>query len=596
MRAAVRFQRIAMNELGRLRLGLWFILLLVSMPLNELGAQTVKPLGMLRLRVIDMSTGNITPARLEVLNGAGESFIADDALPISVAKDDARSADKSLSTALGRFEKQTRSPFTGTNQFYTAGTASLRVPAGQYRVRAFKGPEYYIATKLVEVGAETDRVEEIRLSRFLDMPAKGWYSSDGHLHLPRTNRGVDPFIIKQMQAEDIHVGNILSYGNSSSPSAAFQYSYGPDSVYQEGNYLIRSGQENLRTHIFGHAITLGARESLWNREDYLIYRKFWEKASREGGLNGYAHGGDHVNYNYVPSSGPQLIAPYGLMHFIEVLQFNRARYDIWYDLLNLGFRIAPTAGTDYGGGSGLPGDERFYARVAGPLTFDSWLEAVRKGRTFVTTGPILEFRINGKDIGEEVILQKTGKVTIEGAVHFDPGKDVSDDEYRRSSNCDQLFSDRENGYVSGLEIVQNGDVVRQFPRLDNSGVIRFKIDYDIASSSWLALRTIQLTSEETRSSPPKKAAIAHTAPIYVVLNHSPPIAAQPKARVVARAWLARLDLLEERFSDQHINDLAKLGDATDGVSVSLLSESREAVRSEIKAARTFYEKYLLISP
>ena len=183
---------------------------------------------------LDGVTGDPTPARIEVLNSAGDSFVAEDALPISFVQDDARATNEPLSTALARFGKQLQSRYTGKNQFYAAGTARLRLPPGQYRMRVFKGPEYYVATKDVAVGARVDLVESITLRRFVDMPAEGWYSSDDHLHIPRTNQGVDPLIIKQMEAEDIHVSNLVSYGSaSSSSSAAPQYSYGPASLYQE---------------------------------------------------------------------------------------------------------------------------------------------------------------------------------------------------------------------------------------------------------------------------------------------------------------------------------------------------------------------------
>lgn len=70
--------------------------------------------------------------------------------------------------------------------------------------------------------------------------------------------------------------------------------------------------------------------------------------------------------------------PQGLVHFIEVLQFNRANYASWYDVLNLGFKVAPTAGTDYPcGDQNIPGHERFYAKVEGDFNYESWLDAVK---------------------------------------------------------------------------------------------------------------------------------------------------------------------------------------------------------------------------
>lgn len=556
-----------------------------------LRARDVQTEGAVHLRILDDATGELTPARVEVLNDIGQSFIAEDALPISVLI-----YDQNLENMPdAEWRKSTKSPYTGRPHFYTMGSARLKLPSGKYKIRVFKGPEYYVKTRDVELGDESASVVEIKLHRFVNMPAKGWYSSDGHLHLSRKTRELDSVIVGQMRAEDIHVGNILIADDYTSNYKPPQYAFGDESLYQEGNYILRTGQEGPRTHIFGHAISIGTKERIRARGNYLVYQPVWERAVREGGVNGYGHWGDHFNYNYAPSLGPQLIARHNLMHFIEVLQFNRARYDTWYDMLNLGFRITPTAGTDYVGYSGFPGDERFYARVDGPLRFDTWLDAVRKGRTIVTTGPMLEFRINGKEIGDEIVLQRPGKVTIEGEVRFDPDKDASDSDFRQSKDGDQLFANPENGYVIGLELVQNGDVVRQFPRLGNSGIIKFKIEHDIENSAWLALRTIQLTSDETRTWPPrikKKAAIAHTAPIFIVLAHSPPISKLPKAKAVARTWSAQLEALKIKFSDDHVLDLQKISDATDDVSAEVLLDSREAVRAEIDAAQNFLKEYL----
>lgn len=580
------------------------VLAAILMLLSGANAQGNDSFGTLRLKVIDADTGKETPARIEVLNETGESFIAEDALPISVSyvatDKDAVLVNETPDVALSRFKRTTQSPYTGNAHFYITGESRLHLPRGAYRVRVFKGPEYHVRTAdiKIEVGEEIEK--ELRLARFANMPAKGWYSSDGHLHLARANRGVDPLILKQMQAEDIHVGNILQIGQSHSFAMTPQYAYGSASLYQEGANLIITGQENLRTHILGHAITLGAQEPLRDNDAYLIYRKFWERAVKQGGINGYAHGGEIGNYNYVPISGPPLLAPHRLMHFIEVLQFNSARYDTWYDMLNLGFRIAPTAGTDYLGTFGFPGDERFYTHVDGPLVYEKWVDAVRKGKTFVTTGPLLEFRVNGKDIGDEIELPTHGSVTVEGAVRYDPDKDITEKKYLESSTAFELFDNPENGYVIGLELVENGNVVRRFARVDNAGIIKFKIKLEVTRSSWLALRTIDITSAETAwpfsykkpFSHIKKAAIAHTAPIYVSVKDTVPISRQPEAGVAARAWLASLDLLEEKFTGDNIHRLHNLNDPSDGVSEELLLNSRAAIMKEIETAKEFFRAYL----
>ena len=160
-----------------------------------------------------------------------------------------------------------------------------------------------------------------------------------------------------------------------------------------------TGQENPRTHFRGHTITLGASSAIHFPEHYLIYRLVFEEARRQGALSGYAHyGNDIVGGPY----GLGIDLPHGLVSFLEVLQFNRGIYDVWYEILNTAFRMTPTAGTDYPCGRvTIPGRERFYTKVEGPFTYKNWLEGVRRSHTFVTNGPILEFQVNGKGMGKK---------------------------------------------------------------------------------------------------------------------------------------------------------------------------------------------------
>jgi len=78
----------------------------------------------------------------------------------------------------------------------------------------------------------------------------------------------------------------------------------------------------------------------------------------------------------------------------------------WFDLLNLGLRIAPAAGTDYPY-LDHPGAVRNYVHLPRAasgegFTVDGWFAGLEAGRTFVTSGPLLSFSINGAEMGEEI--------------------------------------------------------------------------------------------------------------------------------------------------------------------------------------------------
>jgi len=47
---------------------------------------------------------------------------------------------------------------------------------------------------------------------------------------------------------------------------------------------------------------------------------------------------------------------------------------------------------------------RTYAYVGSQLSIEAWIEALRKGNTFFTTGPLLEFHVNGRMPGEIIHL------------------------------------------------------------------------------------------------------------------------------------------------------------------------------------------------
>ena len=245
---------------GRITLTLVLLALIAS--LWGWGQGSEEPGGKLRLRFVDSETGQVTPVRVEVLDQEDQAFVAEDVLlaggdPV----DQAVRWEGTVEEALARLKPSWRNFDKGTTQFYSGGESLLQLPSGQYRVTASKGIEYREVSREVAVAAGSDSELTLEIPRWINLPEKGWYSADPHIHVARTHKELDPLISKWMQAEDVHVATLLQWGNVTGFHNAPQYDFGPDSVYREGIYLLASGQENPRTHVFGphhHSGSLGA--------------------------------------------------------------------------------------------------------------------------------------------------------------------------------------------------------------------------------------------------------------------------------------------------------------------------------------------------
>jgi hypothetical protein len=82
----------------------------------------------------------------------------------------------------------------------------------------------------------------------------------------------------------------------------------------------------------------------------------------------------------------------------------------WYRYLNCGYFYPAVGGTDKMSANTAVGTIRTYARIpeGRPFTYDTWMDAVRSGDTFVTYGPLLEFRVEGKSPGSRIQMSPHG--------------------------------------------------------------------------------------------------------------------------------------------------------------------------------------------
>lgn len=550
----------------------------------------------LAIEVRDGDRDEPMPARVELLDAAGRSWVPPDALEVT--------GDCGLIPFHNWFpalaepqvarhqERSLRNPYRETEQFYVDGGAAVSVPPGDYRLLATRGPEYGVVTTRVRVEAGERRVVVLRPARWVDLPAEGWVGADDHLHIPRPHPSADAEIATWMAAEGLHVANLLQMGLARDVHITPQHGFGAAASHRHGTTLLMSGQENPRTHVFGHSIVLGAPRWIDFPAEYLLYPRFWATARELGAVNGYAHFGLGG-----ADKGLALWGRTGLLDFLEVENFGFGFYDRWYEALNLGIRLTPTAGTDFPCVPSLPGRDRFYTYLGAPFETEAWLEAIRRGRTFVTNGPVVELSVTAHGIdhivGEEIRAAAPGAFRVRGRVRFDPVRDR----------------------VDRLELVERGAVVQVVEGVGDEGELVLDVEWPVKVTTWLALRAggvklgevrppgLEMLEADLRHPPSRPGAeqepftlpgsldapvsAAHTSPIWIVVDGSLPLREQPTGRAAAASWASHLADVEHWLSSAELPAVAGYPGRGDGVPEELLRAHRTALLEAVAEARAW---------
>jgi len=148
---------------------------------------------------------------------------------------------------------------------------------------------------------------------------------------------------------------------------------------------------------------------------------------------------------------------------------NAKAFEIWSLLLNHGYRVAATGGSDScfdRPGGGVPGIPRTYVQVSGKFSLAKAARAIAAGRTFVTTGPLLVAALDGKPPGSE----------------FSSGARV------RALLIEAWASGRSQGGLQRLEILRNGEVWRAFMLGAGRDSVRTNLNFVEHEASWYCVR------------------------------------------------------------------------------------------------------------
>ena len=361
------------------------------------------------------------------------------------------------------------------------GPFDMALAPGDWQIGVRQGVEHEAIFRDVTIRSGETVEQTFRSRRWVDMRKRGWWSGDDHVHC-RLLSGEDARnLMAWIQAEDIHLANVVKMGDIYRTYFE-QHGFGPGYRVVDGNFVLTPGQECPRTHDqIGHTLAMNITSMVRDTERYFLYDEVFDAVHAQGGLSGYAHvnsGLFHVDRDMSSN------VPRQKVDFVEILQFNQLGTDLYYAFLNLGCKLTASSGSDVPWG-GTIGEVRAYACLGKqPFSADAWFEAFRRGRTFTTSGPMLEFRVDNALPGDELLLKSDRKLHVRARAWGDP---------KRMAPVK-------------LEIVRHGEVIRS-AESDNPQRPEVELDFTVDASHgcWLAARAFGGDGTS-----------AHTTPVYVV--------------------------------------------------------------------------------
>ena len=305
--------------------------------------------------------------------------------------------------------------------FYSDGSFTINVPPGPTVVTVERGFETMPVTQTLDLKPGEQRSVEFRFRRFLDLRKLGWTSGDTHIHWVKNswdqNEDLDLLSLVQ-RAEDLRVANNLTLYQWRAPEAGGpfvkpdHFPPGPVHSHSDGEYHVQMAEEYRNDNHYGHINLLGISELILplatgpgsggppEAIDYPLNRTAILEARRQDGISIEAH-----NLGPVFCSDVPVHVVLGLADSLDQLD---PQY--YYRFLNSGFHVGLTNGSDHP--ARVAGAVRAYVRTEGPFTYQHWLDGVRHGRTFVTSGPLVMLTVNGVEIGDTLYAAKGTSLRI----------------------------------------------------------------------------------------------------------------------------------------------------------------------------------------
>jgi len=428
------------------------------------------------------------------------------------------------------------------------GHATLPLPSGRWQVAVDRGLEYRRITLPVEAAAGVRLKRQARLTRWIDLAGRGWWSGDTHVHrLPAE-------MPELMLAADLHFAPTLTRWNDR--SSLDSWPENPVFTVERNRVYTVNNAEDERP--WGAAMFLGLRRPipLYRFQDehpppletwraaraegaFIDFEKviWWaapviaalEKPDSIGVANNHFREASVMDNeawgrprNSLAYPGPEGFARY-IFHLYALFQ-------------NAGFRVAASAGSANGVLASPLGYNRSYVYLGRTFSPEAWLAGQKAGRNFVTNGPVLFLTVDGRMPGEVLPANAADSLIQVEALTA--------------------------GRLGRVEILVDGAPVNTFVPMVSGESQRMvkRARRRLKAGSWVAARALESIEDNAR--------FAFTSPVYV--GDTPK--RSPAALALMREWI-----------DEYMSRIEKLPDA------QLTPGQRAEWLEMCKQARSHYE-------
>jgi hypothetical protein len=406
--------------------------------------------------------------------------------------------------------------YGGLPRHWSEGTLDLEVGAGRVLVLASRPFSWLPASREVTVEPGAAAAVTLELEPLVDLRALGWYGGDAHTHVVHGERhfAMDlPLAARIAKAEGLDwaaLGEVWTSLEETQPSPARLAEIARGS--SDERFLCGWTREHPKDHL-GHmaAFPLEADRDFeeavggnpyagdLERREPFTHFEVARSLPELGSLAVYTHptreyGGTEASRANIARELPfdVLAAPW-VLSALDVLTDapeNAANLKLWRFLLDRGLQVAACGFSDacFDRRGERPGDTRTYVSLGTqPPTMRALAAAVRAGRTFATTGPLVLFEVEGSPPG--TVFPADGRPR-EARVRAYNGVDHGDP--------------HEPAFVERLEVLRDGETWKELRVEAGKHQAAFSFRLEEKESGWYAV--------QVHGSSPRQFAV--TSPVY----------------------------------------------------------------------------------